>query len=119
VPEFLKAVVNASGKMSKKERGSIVEKIENNLYFSCFLGKLRIWCVASGKLLNAIRAHHELVRSLCTSTTGDGEYIVTTGFLRCSIKLWKCDTLDIKAELVGHRGPVSCVVATGMHVMCI
>lgn len=77
-----------------------------------------MWCVATRQLLNAIPAYDgERFESLCT--TKDGQYVATAGYREHTIKLWKADTLNIEATLVGHSDDVKCVVATGMHVMYV
>ena len=73
-----------------------------------------MWHVATGELLDVIPAHDELIKSLCT--TKDGLYIATASGDH-TIKLWRADTLNIEATLVGHTGAVRSVVAAGMFVM--
>ena len=80
------------------------------------IGRLKVWRVANGELLNVIHAHmhDQAIRGLCV--TKDGQYIATASADH-TIKLWKADTLNLEATLVGHTDKVSCVVATGMYVM--
>ena len=68
----------------------------------------------SRELLNRTRAHDAVLSSLCTTT--DGQYIATASENDEAIKLWKADTLDIEATLVGHTDGVMCVVATGKDI---
>ena len=78
------------------------------------IGFLKVWCVASGELLNFIHAHGKEINGLCV--TKDGQYIATA-LADHTIKLWKADTLNLEATLVGHTNEVSCVVVTGMYLM--
>ena len=78
------------------------------------IGFLKVWRVANGERLNVIHAHHEDINGLCT--TKDAQYIATASDDE-TIKVWKADTLNLEATLVGHTDPVTCVVATGMYVM--
>lgn len=74
-------------------------------------GRLRVWSVETGKLLNVIPAHVQdmHIRGLCT--TSDGLCIVTAS-LDHNIKLWRADTLQHQATLTGHTDTVYSVVAT-------
>ena len=78
------------------------------------IGRLKVWRVANGELLNVIPAHDRGINGL--SVTKDGQYIATASD-DYTIKLWHADTLNPEATLVGHTRPVACVVATGMYVM--
>ena len=78
------------------------------------IGRLKVWRVADGELLNDIHAHDQHIWDLCT--TKDGQYIATASNDK-TIKVWKADTLNLEATLVGHTAGVTCVVATGMYVM--
>ena len=82
----------------------------------CLLGVLSSF-VATGscELLNFTRTYDSSVTSLCTTT--DGQYVATASYKDKSIKLWKAGTLNVEATLFGHTDGVSCVVATGMHVL--
>ena len=84
-----------------------------DLFLSCVPGKLRVWRVTTGELLDVIPAHDDAIASLCT--TKDGLYIATS----CdrTIKLWRADTLNFEATLFGHTDVVRSVVAAGMFVM--
>ena len=75
------------------------------------IGFLKVWRVANGQLLNGIHAHDKDINGLCT--TKDGQYIATASDDK-TIKVWKADTLNLEATLVGHTDDVTCVVATGM-----
>ena len=75
------------------------------------IGRLKVWRVANGELLNVIRAHDRFILALCA--TKDGQYIATASYDH-TIKMWEADTLNLEAILVGHTDDVSCVVATGM-----
>ncbi len=75
------------------------------------IGFLKVWRVANGELLNVIYAHDQYIGDLCT--TKDGQYIATVSDDK-TIKVWKADTLNLEASLVGHTDYVTCVVATGM-----
>ena len=79
------------------------------------IGFLKVWRVATGELLNVIHARAQRISDLCV--TKDGQHIATA-LADHTIKLWQADTLNLEATLVGHTYPVSCVVATGMYVMC-
>ena len=70
--------------------------------------------MTTGELLDIIPAHDDAIMSLCT--TKDGLYIATAYWDR-TIKLWRADTLNFEATLVGHTDVVDCVVAAGMFVM--
>jgi WD40 repeat protein len=70
--------------------------------------------VATGELLHVIPAHDQWIRSLCT--TKDGLHIATASWDH-TIKLWKADTLNIEATLIGHTDMVISVVAAGMYVI--
>ena len=70
--------------------------------------------MTTGELLDVIPAHDEVIASLCT--TKDGLYIATASGDH-TIKLWRADTLNFEATLVGHTDLVDCVVAAGMFVM--
>ena len=78
------------------------------------IGRLKVWRVANGELLNVIPAHNRGINALCV--TKDGQYIATASADH-TIKLWQADTLNLEATLVGHTDKVLCVVATGMYVM--
>ena len=78
------------------------------------IGFLKVWRVANGELLNVIHAHDQYILGLCV--TKDGQYIATASKDK-TIKVWKADTLNFEATLVGHTDEVSCVVAIGMYVM--
>ncbi len=78
------------------------------------IGRLKVWRVANGELLNDIPAHYQEINDLCV--TKDGQYIATASEDE-TIKVWKADRLNLEATLVGHTDHVSCVVATGMYVM--
>ena len=69
--------------------------------------------MTTGELLDVISAHDDVITSLCT--TKDGLYIATS----CdrTIKLWRADTLNSEATLVGHTAIVRSVVAAGMFAM--
>ena len=75
------------------------------------IGFLKVWCVTSGERLNVIHAHDKDINGLCT--TKDGQYIATASNDK-TINVWKADTLNHEATLVGHTDEVTCVVATGM-----
>ena len=77
------------------------------------IGFLKVSRVANGELLNVIHAHDKDINSLCV--TKDGQYIATASDDK-TIKVWKADTLNLEASLVGHTDRVSCVVATGMYM---
>jgi WD40 repeat protein len=70
--------------------------------------------VTTGELLDVIPAHDNVFASLCT--TKDGLYIATASWDH-TIKLWRADTLNFDATLVGHTDVVTSVVAAGMFVM--
>ena len=70
--------------------------------------------MTTGELLDVIPAHDNIIASLCT--TKDGLYIATASWDR-TIKLWRADTLNFEATLVGHTGVVECVGQAGMFVM--
>ena len=80
----------------------------------CTIGQIRVWRVASGELLKVIPAHDGKIWDLCT--TKDGLYIATASSDE-TIKLWRADTLNIEATLVGHDAIVYGIVATGMYAM--
>ncbi len=63
------------------------------------IGFLKVWRVASGELLNVIHAHDKEINVLCA--TKDGQYIATASKDK-TIKVWKADTLNLEATLVGH-----------------
>ena len=79
----------------------------------CELGKLRVWCVATGELVKVIDAHDEQIRGLCT--TKDGQFIAT-GSWDNTIKLFQADSLKLVTTLAGHTDTVYSVVATSMYV---
>ena len=70
--------------------------------------------MTTGERLDAIPAHDDAIMSLCT--TKDGLYIATASGDH-TIKLWRADTLNCEATLVGHTDVVRSVVAAGMFVM--
>ena len=70
--------------------------------------------MTTGELLDVIPAHTDVISSLCT--TKDGLYIATASGDH-TIKLWRADTLNYEATLVGHTHVVRSVVAAGMFVM--
>ena len=70
--------------------------------------------MTTGELLDVIPAHDNMIASLCT--TKDGLYIATASSDH-TIKLWRADTLNFEATLVGHTDVVRSVVAAGMFVM--
>ena len=70
--------------------------------------------MTTGELLDVIPAHDHVITSLCT--TKDGLYIATASWDQ-TIKLWRADTLNFEATLVGHTDVVRSVVAAGMFVM--
>ena len=70
-----------------------------------------MYCVSTGENLST-SIPEVVYRSLCT--TKDGQFIATVGYPDKTIKLWKADTLNFEASLVGHKDWVTCVVATGM-----
>ena len=73
-----------------------------------------MWRVGTGELLDIIPAHDKWVMGLCT--TKDGLHIVTTSDDH-TIKLWKADTLNIEATLIGHTDVVGGIVAAGTFVI--
>ena len=75
------------------------------------IGRLKVWRVANGELLSVIHAHNNEINGLCT--TKDVQHIATASSDK-TIKVWKADTLNLEATLVGHTSDVRCVVATGM-----
>ena len=76
------------------------------------IGFLKVWRVANGELLNDVtHEHDQYIYGLCV--TKDGQYIATAWDDK-TIKVWKADTLNLEATLVGHTAGVTCVVATGM-----
>ena len=70
--------------------------------------------MTTGERLDVIPAHDDAIMSLCT--TKDGLYIATASSDH-TIKLWRADTLNCEATLVGHTDVVRSVVAAGMFVM--
>ena len=70
--------------------------------------------MTTGERLDVIPAHDNAIMSLCT--TKDGLYIATASRDH-TIKLWRADTLNFEATLVGHTDVVGSVVAAGMFVM--
>ena len=70
--------------------------------------------MTTGELLDVIPAHENTIACLCT--TKDGLYIATASWDH-TIKLWRADTLNFEATLVGHTDVVRSVVAAGMFVM--
>ena len=70
--------------------------------------------MTTGELLDVIPAHNLWISGLCT--TKDGLYVATVSG-DYTINLWRADTLNIEATLVGHTDVVHSVVAAGMFVM--
>ena len=70
--------------------------------------------MTTGELLDVLPAHDDPITGLCT--TKDGLYIATASGDH-TIKLWRTDTLNFEATLVGHTDVVRSVVAAGMFVM--
>ncbi len=69
--------------------------------------------MGTGELVKVISAHDGHIRGLCM--TKDGQ-CVATGSLDHTIKLWRADTLDNQATLIGHTDTVYSVVATSMYM---